>query len=133
MENDWNLTPVSVWKDIECYIEGLTVSTTILRGEIARISGMMTRSKTSKLEEMKNQLIYEERMLKWYKEQRQQKIKQTKIILDQILDFGFGCPTIQSPFEYTSEEFCQLLTTCRPIAEEAYDLRMRGFRCTLFY
>ena len=134
MENDWIILPVSVWQDIESKIPSFTASIEAVIDEIAAINGVMTRSKAIKLKILEDKLYHDESMLKWYKNCREDKIKQTKIILDQLLDFGFACPTIQfEPFEYTCDEFCKLLDECRPIADDAHDLRMQGFRCTLFY
>lgn len=133
MENDWIITPVSVWQEVECRIEWLTASTSTLQREISRIKGPITRSKTKRLNIYENQLAFDLKRLQWYTEERERIINRTKIILDQLLDFGCGCPTIELPFTYTSAEFCKLLTYCRPIAEQAYDLRMSGVRCSLFY
>ena len=134
MENDWVILPVCVWQDIESKIPNLTASIAAAEDEIEAINGVMTRSKRTKLKKLEDQLYYDEKMLEWYRKQRQERIDQTKIIIDQLLDFGFVCPTIQfEPFEYSCEEFCKLLLECQPIADEAHDLRMRGFRCTLFY
>ena len=134
MENDWMITPVSTWQDIEEKIPSLTASIAATEHEISTINGVMTRSKNIKLKKLKDKLYFDERMLIWYKKTREERIQQTKIIVDQLLDFGFECPPIQfEPFEYTCEEFCRLLEECRHIANDAYDLYMRGFRCTLFY
>ena len=94
----------------------------------------MTRSKRTKLKILEDKLDFEETCLGFYTACREVKIEETKIILDQLRDFGFACPTIQfEPFEYTYDEFCKLLHECQSIANDARDLRMSGFRCTLFY
>ena len=134
MENDWIICPDYVWQDIETSIIRRTNSIASLKSEISKINGVMTRSKSEKLKNLESKLYYDTSMLKWYEETRQQKIDSTKIIIEQLLNFGFVCPPIQfEPFEYSCEEFCQILENLRPIAEKAYDLRMSGFRCTLFY
>ena len=134
MHNQWIICTTPVWKDIETKIESLNDSVIKLESDISKITGVMTRSKRRNLKKLEDKLYYDERMLQWYKETRTEKIQSTKIIIDQLLDFGFVCPAVQlEPFEYSCEEFCQKLESIRPIAEEAYHLRMSGFRCTLFY
>ena len=134
MENDWNIMPLCVWQDIEGKIESLTASCDMLEVEISKMIGVMTRSKSRRLKDLENKLYNDTRMLAWYKKIRPERIQQTKIIIDQILDFGYACPTIQfEPFEYTCEEFCDLLAQCIPIADKAHHHRMEGFRCTLFH
>ena len=87
MENDWMITPVSTWQDIEEKIPSLTASIAAIEHEISTINGVMTRSKSIKLETLKDKLYYDERMLIWYKKTREERIQQTKIIVDQLLDF----------------------------------------------
>ena len=133
MESNW-IFPNLWWEEVDEEMASLTASIAVAKEEISTINGVMTRSKTIRLKTLKDKLYYDERMLIWYKKTREERIQQTKIIVDQLLDFGFECPPIQfEPFEYTCDEFCRLLEECRHIANDAYDLYMRGFRCTLFY
>ena len=133
MESNW-IFPNLWWEEVDEEMASLTASIAATEHEISTINGVMTRSKTIRLKTLKDKLYYDERMLIWYKKTREERIQQTKIIVDQLLDFGFECPPIQfEPFEYTCDEFCRLLEECRHIANDAYDLYMRGFRCTLFY
>ena len=134
MENDWIICSEFVWEDIEKNIKNRTCSLILIKKEISKITGVMTRSKNKKLIELTRKLEDEQSWLDWYEKTRNDRIESTKAIINQLLDFGFGCPTIQfQPFEYNIDEFCTILEQLRPIAETAYDLRMRGFRCTLFY
>ena len=126
--------PASVWIDIETSIEKYTNSIANLKVEISKFSGVMTRSKTLKLRTYQNKLDDHSNRLRWYKQTRQERLNQLKIIIEQLLDNGFVCPSIQfEPFEYSCDEFCNLLRLCTPIANDAWDIRMSGFRCTLFY
>ena len=109
MHNQWIICTTPVWKDIETKIESLNDSVIELESDISKITGVMTRSKRKKLKNLESKLYYDERMLKWYKETRNEKIQSTKIIIEQLLDFGFMCPSVQlEPFEYSCEEFCQI-------------------------
>ena len=133
MESNW-IFPNLWWEEVDEEMASLTASIAVAKEEISTINGVMTRSKNIKLKKLKDKLYYDERMLIWYKKTREERIQRTKIIVDQLLDFGFAFPPIQfEPFEYTCDEFCRLLEECRHIANDAYDLYMRGFRCTLFY
>ena len=120
MENDWMITPVSTWQDIEEKIPSLTASIAAIEHEISTINGVMTRSKSIKLKTLKDKLYQDEEMLEIYKELREDQIHRTKLILDQLRDFGFACPAIQfEPFEYSGEEFSKLLDECQSIADFA--------------
>ena len=134
MINDWIILTVADWQEFESEISTVTTSIAAVKDEIAAINGVMTRSKRTKLKILEDKLDFEETCLGFYTACREVKIEETKMILDQLRDFGFACPTIQfEPFEYTYDEFCKLLDECQSIANDARDLRMSGFRCTLFY
>ena len=119
MESNW-IFPNLWWEEVDEEMASLTASIAVAKEEISTINGVMTRSKSIRLKTLKDQLYSDERMLGIYKELREDQIHRTKLILDQLRDFGFACPAIQfEPFEYSGEEFSKLLDECQSIADFA--------------
>ena len=119
MESNW-IFPNLWWQEVDEDMASLTASIAVAKEEISTINGVMTRSKSIKLKTLKDKLYIDEGMLEIYKELREDQIHRTKLILDQLRDFGFACPAIQfEPFEYSGEEFSKLLDECQSIADFA--------------
>ena len=131
MESNW-IFPNLWWQEVDEDMASLTASIAVAKEEISTINGVMTRSKSIKLKTLKDKLYIDEGMLEIYKELREDQIQRTKLILNQLRDFGFACPVIQfEPFEYSGEEFSKLLDECQSIADFAKGYLMQAIY-TLF-